>query len=104
MNADFRILIARQLAARFLVNELAEPVVEAALAILDAGLEQFVGQAERGELAHGMWQQRDAYGELPQLGRPFIDAAVNATFLEVECERQSANAAPDNGNFHSFRR
>ena len=41
VDADFRILVAGQLAARLLVDELAEAVVETALAVLDAGLEQF---------------------------------------------------------------
>ncbi len=39
MDADFRIFVARQLPARFLVNELAEAVVETALPVLDTGLE-----------------------------------------------------------------
>ncbi len=56
MDADFRILIAGEFAARLLVDELAETVEEAAFAVLDAGREQRVADAERGELAHGMRQ------------------------------------------------
>jgi hypothetical protein len=93
-------LIAGQLAARLLVNELAETVVETALPVLDAGLEQFIGQAERGEFAHGMRQQCNAYAKFFEFRRALVDAAGNAAFLEVECERQSADAAADDGDFH----
>ena len=64
MDADFRIFVAGEFAARLLVDELAEAVEEAAFEVLDAGLEQLVAEAERGEFAHRMRQQRDADAEL----------------------------------------
>ena len=72
-----------------------------ALAVLDAGCEQFVAEAERAEFAHRMRQQRDADAELLDLGRALVDAAGDAALLEIERERQPANAAADDGYFHA---
>ena len=47
MDADFGKAVAGELAARFLVDELAEAIEEAAFAVLDAGGEQLVAEAER---------------------------------------------------------
>ena len=102
MDADFRILDIRQVCrAISLIDELAEAVVEAAFAIFDAGLEQFVAEAERAEFAHGMRQQRDADAEFLDLRRTLIDAAGDAALLEVEGKRQSTDAAADNRYIHS---
>jgi hypothetical protein len=68
MDADFRILIARRLAARLAVDQLAEAVEETALGVLDAGAQQFIAEPERGKFAHRMRQQRDADAELLHLG------------------------------------
>jgi hypothetical protein len=65
VNADFGILIAGELAARLLVDELAEAVEETAFDVLDAGCEQLAVDAERGELAHGMREQGDADAQVP---------------------------------------
>jgi len=56
VDADFRVLVAGEFAAVLAINELAEAVVEPAFAVLDAGLEQFVADAERREFAHGVGQ------------------------------------------------
>src|SRR5258708_23221592 len=93
MDADLGILIAGLLAARLLVDELAETVEEAALGILDAGFEQLVAEAERGEFAHAMWQQRDADAEFLEFRRRFIDAAGNPACVQVEREREAAAPA-----------
>ena len=101
VDADLRILVAGALAARLLVDELAEAVEEAALGVLDAGREQLVAQAERGEFAHAVRQQRDADAELLQLGRRLVDAARDAARMQVERERQPANPAADDCDVHA---
>ena len=78
MNADFRKFIAGEFAALFLVNELAEAVIEPAFAVLDAGGEQFVAEAEPGEFAHRMRQQGNADAEWLDLGCALVDAAFKA--------------------------
>ncbi len=103
MDADFRERIAGELAALLPVNELAEAVVEAALAVLDAGLEQRVAEAERAELAHGMRQQRDADAQFLDLGRALVDAAGDAALRQIERERQPADTAADDGYGHAWR-
>src|SRR5262249_49493073 len=57
MDTDFRILITCGLAARLLVDELPEPVKEAALGVLDTGAQQLIAKPERGKFAHRMRQQ-----------------------------------------------
>ena len=64
-------------------------------------LQQRVAQAERGEFAHGMRQQRDADAELLDLRRALVDAAGNPALLQIERERQPADAAADNCYLHS---
>src|SRR5690349_3146783 len=103
VNADFRHLVAGQFAARLLVYELPKAIVEAALAVLDAVAEQTIGEAERAEFAHGVRQQRYADAEFLELRRALVYAAGNAAVLEIECERQPANAAADDCYFHSAR-
>ena len=78
MDADLRILVAGALAARLPVDELAEAVEEAALGVLDSRREQRVAEAERGQFAHRMRQQRDADAEFFQFRRGLVDAAGDA--------------------------
>src|SRR5205823_11322245 len=87
MNADLRILIARALAARLLVNELAEAVEEAALGVLDAGAQQLVAQAKRRQLTHRVREQRDADAELPHLRRGFVNAARDLACMQIQRKR-----------------
>src|SRR6185312_197401 len=103
MDADLRIVVAGKLPARLLVDELTEAVEEAAFPVLDPGGEQFAGDTERGEFAHRMRQQRDADAELPDFRCALIDAAVDAALLEIERQRKPANAAADDGYFHTAR-
>ena len=83
------ILIAGVLAARLLVDELAEAVEEAALGVLDAGAQQLVAEAERGELAHRMRQQRDADAELLHFRRRLVDAAGNPARVQVRARAKA---------------
>ena len=103
MDADFRILVAGRLAARLLVDELAEAVEEAAFGVLDSGAQQFIAEAERGELAHRMRQQRDADAELLQLRRRLVDAARDPARMQIEREREPANPAADDRDGHVIR-
>jgi hypothetical protein len=45
MDADFRVVVASEFAARLLVDELAEAVEETAFAVLDTGFQQFIADA-----------------------------------------------------------
>ena len=101
VNADFWILVSRRLAARLLVDELAEAVEETALGVLDAGGKQFVAKAERGQFAHRMRKQRDPDAKLPQFGRRLIDAARDPARVQMERERKAANPSADDRNGHA---
>ena len=101
MNADFRVLIARRLAARLLVDELAEAVEEAALGVLDAGGSSSSPRPSADEFAHRMRQQRDADAELLQFGRRLIDAARDPARVQIERERKAANPSADDRNGHA---
>ena len=102
MDADFRVLVAGALAARLPVDELAEAVEEAALGVLDARAQQFVAQAERGQLAHRMRQQRDADAELLHVRRCLVDLGRDAARMQIERQRKPANPAADNCDGHTF--
>src|SRR5262249_55404564 len=93
MNANFGKGVSGKFSALFAVNELPETIEETAVAIFDAGLEQFISQAERGEFTHGMWQQGDADAEWLDLRRALIDAAVDAALPEIKCKREPTNPA-----------
>ena len=95
MDHHLRVLVAGVLAALLLVDELAEAVEEAALAVLDAGRQQLVRDTERGEFAHRMRQQRDADAELLHLRRALVDRAGDAAPMQVEREREPGDAAAD---------
>ena len=101
MNANFREGIPCKFAPVLAINQLPETVEKAALAILDAGLEQFIAEAKRAELAHRMRQQGDTDAKRLDLRRTLIDAACNAALLEIEGERKPANSAADDRYFHS---
>src|SRR3981189_3390152 len=95
MDAHLGILITAVGAARLLVDELAEAVEEAAFKDLDAGAEQFLVEAERGEFAHRVRQQRDPDAELLDLGRALVDAARDAVPMQVQRQREAGNSAAD---------
>src|SRR5690606_34191381 len=97
---DFRIIIAGEAAAVFLVDQLPEAVEEAAFAIFDAGREQRVADAERGEFAHRMRQQRDADAKRFPLARALVNTAGDAARLEIERQCHPADSAADNRNLH----
>src|SRR3981081_2202078 len=100
MDAHLVILITAVGAARLLVDELAEAVEEAAFEDLDAGVEQSLVEAERGELAHRMRQPRDPDAELPDLGRALVDAARDAVPMQVQRQREAGNSAADDRDVH----
>src|SRR5690606_13393691 len=100
VDAHFRVFVTAEAATRLLVDELAESVEEAAIAVLDAGLEQRVGKAQRGEFAHRVRQERDADAELLQFGGALINRASDPARLEIERQRQTADSAADDRNLH----
>src|SRR2546423_15051401 len=102
MDADFGKLIAGALAARLLVNQLAEAVEETAFGILDARAQQLVAQTERGELAHRMRQQRDADAELLHLRRRLVHAARDPARVQIERKREPADSAADDCDGHAL--
>ena len=63
--------------------------------------EQLVAEAERGEFAHRMRQQRDADAELLQFGRRLVDAARDPARVQMERERKPANPSADDRNGHA---
>src|SRR2546430_2380293 len=101
MDADLGKLIAGALAARLLVNQLAETVEETAFGILDARTQQFITQAKRGEFAHRMRQQRDADAELLHLRRRLVNAARDPARVQIEREREPADSAADDCDGHA---
>ena len=104
MHADLGERIPREPAARLGVDELAEAVEEAALAVLDALARQRLGEAERGHLAHGMGQQGDADAQLLHLGRALVHPAGDPALVQREREGQPADAAADDGDVHALGR
>src|SRR4030095_8484767 len=93
MNADLGDRVAGGAAARLGVDELAEAVEEAALAILYALARQRLAHAERGQLAHGVRQERDADTELSHLGCALVHAARKAALMERERQGEPTDAA-----------
>jgi hypothetical protein len=100
VDADLGMLVARGLAARLPVDQLAEAVEEAAFGILDTGAQQRVAEAECRKFAHRVRQQRDADAELLQLGRGLIDPARDAARMQVQRKRKPANPAADDRDGH----
>ena len=98
VQADLGHRIARVAAARLAVDELAEAVEEDALEVLDALRLQLGLQPERGEFAHGVGQQRDPDADLLQVGHGFVDVAGDALGVQVQREREAADAAADDGD------
>src|SRR5439155_16707593 len=95
MDAQLGIFVARVAPARLLVDELAVPVEEGALLVLDRHLAQALLQAERRQLAHAVGQQRDADAELAYLLRRLVDAARDAALLQREREGEAGDAPAD---------
>ena len=60
-------------------------------------------EAERGELAHRMRQQRDADAELLDLGRALVDAARDAVPMQVQRQRKAGDSAADDRDVHDSR-
>src|ERR1043165_9515015 len=104
MNADFRVLVARRLAARLPVDELAEAAEEAALGGFDAAPQEVVAEAKRREFAHRMRPQRYADAELFEFGRRFIDLGCDSAGVQVQRKRKPANSAADDGDAHVDRK
>src|SRR4029078_2877394 len=88
---------AGEAAARLLVDELAEAVVEAQLARLDRQARQGLVAAKLGELAHAVRQEVDAHAQRPDFGRRLENPAGNARLVERQGERQAADPAAADG-------
>ena len=93
--------VAGMPAAVLAIDELAEPVEEAALADRNAGADELVLEAERREFPHCVGQQCDADAELPDFRGALEDAAAHSVLVEIEGERQAGDAAADDRYVHS---
>jgi hypothetical protein len=100
MDADLGVGVAGKPAAVLAVDQLAEPVEEAALADGDAGVAEFVLQAERRKFPHRVRQQGDADAELPDLGGALEHAAGQPATVQIQGERQAGDAAADDRDVH----
>jgi hypothetical protein len=81
-------------AAVLAVDELAEPVEEAALADGDAGAAELVLRAERRELLHRVGQQRNPDAEFPDLRGALERAADEPAIVQIQGERQATVIPP----------
>src|ERR1051326_312618 len=107
MNANFGVFVTGELSARFLINQLTETIEEATFLVFDSTLQQVVGKTKRRELLDRMREQSHSNAAFLHVGDALVDAACNAALMQVERERQSADAAADDCNvrrcfFHSF--
>ena len=100
VDADLGDRVARGPAARLSVDELAEAVEEAAIEVLDPLGRQCLSEAERGQLAHAVGQQRDPHAQLLHLRRALVHAAGDAALVQGEREREPADAAADDRDVH----
>jgi hypothetical protein len=96
------IRVARGPPARLGVDELAKAVEEAALAVLDPLARQRLAEPERGQLTHGVGQQRDPDSQLLHLGRALVHSAGDAALVQREREGEPADAAADDRDVHAF--
>src|SRR5580704_1533355 len=101
MDAHLWKRVTGMAAAVLAVDQLAEPVEEAAFPDRDAGADELLLEAEGRELPHRMGQQGDADPELADFRCAFEDAAAHSMLVEIEGERQAGDAAADNRNVRS---
>src|SRR5215470_241938 len=103
VNADLGHGVAGAPAPRLRVDELAEAVEEATLAVLDALPGQGLPEAERTQLVHGVRQKGNADTQLLHLWRALVYAAGETALLESECEREPADAPANDCDVHAAR-
>src|SRR5687768_11780847 len=96
MNRELRRAVARPLAERLLVDELAEAVEERRLGRLHRDLRDRRLQPQLAEHAHGMRQQVDPDPDGLDLRRRFVDAARNPARVQLQSERQAADPGTHN--------
>src|SRR5579875_1587886 len=103
MDSHLGIRIAPKLAARLLVNELAEAIEEAALLVLNPLSQQLLAQPQGRELAHRMGQQGDAHPQLFDFGDTLENPAGDAALMQMQSQAEAGNAATNDRNFHRRR-
>src|SRR5262249_25632709 len=102
MDAQLGMLVSREAAAGLAIDELAEAVEEDALLVLDRHGAKPRFEAQRGELAHSVGQERDAHAQLLHLARGFVDGAGDAALVQREREREAGDAAAHDRHAHPY--
>src|SRR6185437_5594053 len=100
MDAVLGVRIARELAARLLVDELAVAVEERALLVLDRDRLDPRLEAERRELARRMGKERDSDAQLLHLGHRLVHAALEPPLAHREREGEPRDPASDHDRLH----
>ena len=100
VHAQFRYVVPRKAAARLAVDQLSEPVEEAALPVLDAQRFEDLLQPEPRQFAHRVRQKRDADAELLDLRHRLVDPALEPALLQVQREAEPGDAAADDRDLH----
>jgi hypothetical protein len=95
MDRELRPWVARPAPQRLLIDELAEAVEKDTLGGLDRDARERRLQAELAERLGRVRQEVDADPDRLDLGRGLEDAARNAAPMQLQCERQAADAGPD---------
>src|SRR5258706_4805103 len=90
--------VARVAAARLLVDELPEAVVEAHLARQDRMALEMLRETELGQLAHCVGEEVDSDPEPFQLRRRFVHVARNTDLVQAERKGQARHPAADDEN------
>src|SRR5207302_5391077 len=90
----------RNAAAQPAVDQLSEPVEEAALPVLDTERFEDLLQTEPRQFAHRMRQKRDADAELLDLRHRLVDPALEPTLLQFQREAEPGDAAADDCDLH----
>src|SRR5258706_3833687 len=100
VDRELRPFVAGVAPARLAEDELPEAVVETQLPRLHRDAREALLQAELGELAHAVRQQVHADAERLDFGRGLEHAAADARLPQRQREREAADAAADDENFH----
>ena len=92
-----------RLAERLAIDQLAVPGEEGVVLRLAGGRDQLVLEPERAQLLHGVRADIDADAERAHLGRGLEhpDAAGLARRMQRQRQRQPADTAADDDDFHA---
>ena len=103
MDREMRPLVPGGTPPRLAIDELPVPGEERIVLRLAGARRQGLLQPQRAQLLHGVRPEIDADAERADLGRRFehADAARGAGRMERQRQRQSADAAADDQDFHS---